>query len=590
MTRREAVISRDVFMKPTLLAFVAGLASAGFVREAAAAEPDLILYHANIITLDPHSSRAEALSVSDGRILRVGKNDEVLSTRGPRTLAINLEARTVIPGLIDSHVHANGACLTEFDHEIPAMESIADVLEYIRGRARGLPAGEWIHVRQVFITRLRETRYPTRGELDEAAPRHPVLFSTGPDASLNTLALKESGMDRDFKIADGGAGSIERDPATGEPTGILRNATRFVKVRPSGRSPSDAERLARLEALLGDYNRVGITAVIDRNASAEDMELYGKLLEDGKLTVRVAASRSVDSLGPLEKVQEAIRGIARDPKRPAGPFLKTIGIKMFLDGGMLTGSAYMREPWGVSKIYSIADPDYRGLLFIPKERLLPIVRTAAEEGLQFTAHSVGDGAVHALLDVYEDLTRALPLRATRPCITHSNFMSAEAVALAARLGVCVDIQPAWLYLDAPTLLKQFGSERLRWFQPLKSLSRAGVIAGGGSDHMQKIGSLRSVNPYDPFLGIWTAITRKSRGRDEPLHEAESLSREEALRLYTTNNAYLHFSEKEIGSLEEGKLADFALLDKDILTCPVDEIRKIGVLKTFVGGRKVSAAR
>ncbi len=577
-------------MKPVSLAFAASLSISIMTHGASAAEADLILHHGKVITLDPRSTVAEALSVSDGRILRVGKNDDVLAARGPKTVSIDLEGKTAIPGFIDSHVHATGACLTEFDHEIPAMESIGDVLDYIRGRARALPAGSWIHVRQVFITRLRETRYPTRAELDEAAPRHPVLFSTGPDASLNTLALKESGIDRDFKITDGGAGTIERDSETGEPTGILRNATRFVKVKASERSASDTERLARLESLLRDYNSVGITAVIDRNASEKDMELYGKLLEAGKLTVRVAASRSVDSLGPIEKVQDAIRGIARDPKRPSGPHLKTIGIKMFLDGGMLTGSAYMREPWGVSKIYSIADPAYRGLLFIPKERLLSIVRTAAEEGLQFTAHAVGDGAVHTLLDVYEEVSRTFPLRATRPCITHSNFMSAEAVALAARLGACVDIQPAWLYLDAPTLLKQFGSERLRWFQPLRSLFRAGVVAGGGSDHMQKIGSLRSVNPYDPFLGMWTAITRKSRGRGEPLHEAESLSREEALRFYTTNNAHLHFSEKEIGSLEEGKLADIAVLDKDILACPVDEIRRIRVLRTFVGGREVYSAR
>ena len=210
--------------------------------------------------------------------------------------------------------------------------------------------------------------------------------------------------------------------------------------------------------------------------------------------------------------------------------LQIVGIKMFLDGGMLTGSAYMREPWGVSEIYAIKDPAYRGLLFIPKERLLPMVRTAVESGLQFTAHSVGDGAVHTLLEAYEEIGRELPgIRATRPCITHCNFMSREAVEKLAELGAVADIQPAWLYLDTRTLVKQFGYDRLRYFQPLRSLAMIGGIAGGGSDHMQKIGSLRSINPYNPFLGMATTITRQAKWFDKPLHPAEALSRPQAIR-------------------------------------------------------------
>src|SRR5207249_4297471 len=134
----------------------------------------------------------------------------------------------------------------------------------------------------------------------------------------------------------------------------------------------------------------------------------------------------------------------------------------------------------------------------------------------------------------------LPVRKTRVCISHSNFMSREAVQEAARLGVMVDIQPVWLYLDAHTLLKQFGYERLRYFQPLRSLFDAGVVAGGGSDHMQKIGSARAINPYDPFLGMATAVTRRARAYDSPLHPEEALSREEAIRFYTINNARLLF--------------------------------------------------
>jgi predicted amidohydrolase YtcJ len=157
--------------------------------------------------------------------------------------------------------------------------------------------------------------------------------------------------------------------------------------------------------------------------------------------------------------------------------LRVIGIKMFLDGGMLTGSAYMRQPWGVSATYGITDPNYRGVLFIPRERLLPIVRTTIESGLQFTAHSVGDGAVLTLLEVYEEVNKTTPVAPVRPCVTHSNFMSREAVDQLVRLGGVVDIQPIWLWLDAHTLLKQFGYERLRYFQPLKTIFDAGGVAG-----------------------------------------------------------------------------------------------------------------
>jgi predicted amidohydrolase YtcJ len=253
---------------------------------------------------------------------------------------------------------------------------------------------------------------------------------------------------------------------------------------------------------------------------------------------------------------------------------------------MLTGSAYLREPWGVSKIYAITDPAYRGVLFIPKERLLPMVRTAIQSGLQFTAHSVGDGAVQNLLDAYEEVSHEMPIRQTRPCVTHANFQSREIIDQAARLGVVMDLQPAWLYLDTRTLTAQFGYGRLRWFQPLRSLFAAGVMIGGGSDHMQKVGSLRSINPYNPFLGMWTAITRRSKWHEGQLHPEEALNREQAIRFYTRNNAYLLFCEDRLGSLEPGKLADFVVLDRDILTCPEDEIRDIQVRSTYLNGKSV----
>jgi len=444
-------------------------------------------------------------------------------------------------------------------------------------------------VQQVFITRLREQRYPARAELDAVAPKHPVVFRTGPDASFNSLAMKLLGIDRNFKIPEGIAGKLEKDGG-GEPTGILRNFANYLKVPESAAAaPSEAQKAERLKQLLKDYNANGITSIGDRNASPDGIALYQKLRSEDALTVRVALSHAVGNTGPIAEIQNSIRQVALHTLfRNKDPLLRIIGIKTFLDGGMLTGSAYMRQPWGVSDIYAITDPQYRGVLFIPKERLRPMVEAAVESGLQFTAHSVGDGAVHALLDVYQELSQTRSIRETRPCITHSNFMSGEAVQQIAKLGVVVDIQPAWLYLDTRTLMKQFGNERLRWFQPLHSLFEAGAIAGGGSDHMQKIGALRAINPYHPFLGMWVAITRQAKNFEGALHPEEALTREQAIRFYTANNAYLLFREKDTGSLEAGKLADFIVLDTDLLACAAEAVQRIQVLRTYLGGKLVYA--
>jgi predicted amidohydrolase YtcJ len=558
----------------------------GFGENAArsAETADLILHHGKIVTVDRRFSIREAIAVKGDRLIYVGANEDALKLRGPKTTLVDLAGRMVLPGLIDSHVHPTDASMIEFDHPVPEMETVGDVLDYIRARAEALGPDKWVVVRQVFITRLKEQRYPTRDELDRVAPRNPVLFATGPDASVNSLALRLSGIDKNFQVD--GPGKVEKDERTGEPTGILRNCTRFIKVVPTNRTPTEQDQDQRLIALFKDYNSVGITSVIDRDAEPTAIDRYRRLHEAGALTVRLGISHHLETLGPLGNVLNAIRKVAAHPLRQNSSRLRIVGIKTYLDGGMLTGSAYMREPWGVSKIYSIDDPTYRGVLFIPHDRLVPIVNEAVNSGLQFTAHSVGDGAVHALLDAYEEVNKHKSVASTRPCITHSNFMSREAIDQAARLGVVVDIQPAWLYLDTRTLAAQFGYDRLRYFQPLRSLFDAGVIAGGGSDHMQKIGSLRSINPYNPFLAMEVTVTRRAKGYDRPLHPEEALLRQQAIRFYTINNAHLLFLEDRIGSLEPGKQADFVVIDRDLLTCSDDQIKSTRALATYLDGKRV----
>jgi predicted amidohydrolase YtcJ len=573
-------MNRDLI--PILLALVA---AAACQRQP---PPSHIFHTGTIVTVDPLFRTVEAMAIRDGHIVAVGTNADMLRLAGPSTEQVNLGGKTVLPGLMDSHVHAPAASMYEFEQPVPDMQSVEDVLAYVRARAGTTEPGRWITLSQVFITRLREQRYPTRAELDRAAPRHPVAFRTGPDASLNSMALSMSGIDAAFKVPDGEPCRVERD-RTGQPTGILRNCGRYIKPGSSGSSPTDADRLARLRQLLADYNSVGITSIVDANTSKADLALYRTLRDQHALTCRTFMAYGVDAQAPLDKIDATIREAASHPLHQHDDMLWLRGIKAFMDGGMLTGSAYMRQPWGVSRIYAIDDPDYRGVRFIEPEKLYQIAKRALANGLQFTAHSQGDAAVDAMVEAYERINRDdFPVRDRRPSITHASFMSPEAIAKMKALGIVANLQPAWLYLDGTTLRQQFGVERLAYFHPYRTLFEQGVTVGGGSDHMQKIGSLRSINPYNPFLAMWTTLKRQPRGSDAPLHPEQTLTREQAIRLYTINNAFLTFEETRKGSLEAGKLADFIVLDRDILNCPVDEVKDIQVEATYLGGSRVYA--
>ncbi len=441
-----------------------------------------------------------------------------------------------------------------------------------------------------FYHATARATFPTREELDSAAPKHPVLFRTGPDGSANSLGLTENGIDKEFAAQH--PDQVGVDPTTGELTGVIRNSSSIFQTRSdkSRRNLSNDAKDDRLAELLADYNRWGITGIIDRNCSDSGRAQYARLLEAGRLTTRVRMSRSMTPNASLAEVEKRLDVIVADPlfKNP-DPRLAVIGVKVFEDGGMLTGSAYFNQPWGISSIYGIVDSRYRGMQYVDTERLEELVRLCAARNLAFTAHCQGDAAVEALVTAYERVNEDIPIAPTRSSITHSSFMSQRAIEGAAKLGVGVDLQPVWLYLDARTLVAQFGDKRLQHFIPLKSLFDAGVVAGGGSDHMQKIGSLRSVNPYNPFLGMWIAVTRTARWHDQPIHPEEALSREQMIRFYTINNAWLMRADDEIGSLEVGKRADFCVLDSDLLTCPEEQIRDANVLETWLDGERLLSA-
>ena len=201
------------------------------------AEADLIFHHGKVVTVDDAFSIREAMALEKGKIFAIGSNQEILGLRKAGTRVIDLEGKTVLPGLIDSHAHPSDASMTEFDHPIPDMETLPDVLNYVQTRAAQLPAGEWIRVDQVFITRLKEQRYPSKEELDHVAPRHPVIFATGPDASLNSLALKQSGITRDFRVSDGGPDTRKWIHKQASPPGSCAVVPDMSKAAPMARPP-----------------------------------------------------------------------------------------------------------------------------------------------------------------------------------------------------------------------------------------------------------------------------------------------------------------------------------------------------------------
>jgi hypothetical protein len=553
-----------------------------------AAAPTVFI-NGRIVTVDEAFTVTDAMAVEGERIVALGAEAKKLAAERPGATQIDLHGSTVLPGLMDSHAHPVGAATFEFDHEVPDIQDIPQLLDYVAGRARALPEGTLILVRQVFITRLKEQRYPTREELDRVAPRHPVRFSTGPDSMLNSLALKLAGIDRNFKLPEGQPGLVEHD-ASGEPTGLIRTFSPKIDAKSQSKSPDAAQTLNLVKKLFAEYNSVGLTTIADRGASSGNIEVYRKLRDAGALTVRLRLSHTFSTGKVWRTTELAIEDIIKHPLRKPDPMLQIVGTKVWLDGGMLTGSALMQEPWGVSAIYGITDPQYRGVQLIPRDTLVKMVRKVAGAGMQFTAHSVGDGAVNLLLDVYDEVNRDTPIRGTRPCITHCNFMMPDSIAKAVELGAFIDLQPIWFFLDGATLLKQFGNERMSRFQPLRAIFDAKIPIGGGSDHMQKIGSLRSINAYNPWLGMWTAVSRRCRFLDQPLHPEGGISREEAIRLYTINNAKVLFLEKETGSLERGKRADFIILDRDPLTCPLDDLKDAKVRETWLDGRRVWPAQ
>jgi predicted amidohydrolase YtcJ len=544
--------------------------------KALAADADLILHSGKIVTVDSAFSIAEAVAIKDGRIVAVGRTTDVLAReRGAKTQVIDLKGQTVLPGLTDTHMHPLGAALSEHNTPFALLRSFADIQNYIRQQAAKTPKGEWIQVPKTFPGRLTEMRMPDRTVLD-ATTDHPVFYDASYASAVNSYALKMSGITSDTPDPQGSR--IVKD-VKGEPNGILvGRATGLLKNPPRERSFTEQQRLDALGLMLQRYAAAGLTTIGDRGTSAETFAMYNVLRKQNRLPVRVVMTARLR----LEEIERSTWTTGQGDE-----WLKWGSFKVGLDGGMNAGTAYMREPYGPfgAQLYGIDDPNNRGIINFTPDALLNIMRAAYRKGWQLSAHSQGGGAVDALMNTFETLNKEKPIAPSRSHWIHASFQSADSIARAKKYGVLVDVQPDWLHFDGVSLSKVMSAEAMRYFIPLRSLVNAGVIFAGGSDHMVGWDKNTAINAYNPFLGMWIAITRKTT-QGVVIHPEERLTREEALKMYTTWAAYLQHSEKERGSIEVGKLGDLVVIDRDYLTCAEDDIRKIESVITIVGGRTV----
>jgi predicted amidohydrolase YtcJ len=547
---------------------------------AAGADADLILHNGRVVTVDSAFSIREAVAISNGRITAVGTNAAVLKERGPRTRMIDLSGNMVLPGLTDSHVHPLGAGLSEHRRPLPVLDSFAAAQRYVREQAKVTPKGQWIVLARTFPTRLAEMRMPTREVLDVTRD-HPVMWDLSYVVVVNTRALEVAGITRDTPNPPGG--EIVRD-ASGEPNGVLKNAQSLLRGLRDSEPASEAERLDALEGMLKRYVAAGLTSIIDRALSPADIALYEKLRRERGLPLRVVTTWRMPTGGTVE---EAVRRVESGPKPYGDEWLRLGIFKVTLDGGMTIGTAYQRAPYGPfgAQLYGKTRPDDRGQLFVPPDKLRAIMGAALARGFSLTAHSQGGGAIDALLEAWESLKQPDRLAASRSHVMHGSFQSPESIARAKRLGVLEDVQAAWLYLDAPALEKVFGDDGMKYFFPLRSYVDAGVIFAGGSDHMTGHDKNGATNPYNPFLGMWTCVTRlTTAGR--VVHPEQRISREDALRSYTVWAASLQGAEKDKGSIETGKFADLVVIDRDYLRCPEAEIRSIQPRIVIINGKVV----
>ncbi|MCC6392325.1 MAG: amidohydrolase [Bryobacterales bacterium] len=530
---------------------------------------DLVLRNGKIWTVNPKQRVAQAVACRGGRILAVGSNDEIAALAGPETTQVDLAGKLLVPGFNDAHVHfsTGGARLSSV--QLRDANSEEEFRRRISAFAARHPAGEWITGGDWDHENFTPVRLPERRWIDAVTPGHPVFVNRldGHMALANSLALQLAGITRETPDPPGG--EIVHD-AQGEPTGILKDAA----MEPVYRVMPDpgAEAMERaVRAAMRYANQHGVTSVQDVSASPDMFRVYQKLLSQGELTVRIYGMQPVRSWQRLAAVGiEA--GFGRDK-------LRIGALKGFSDGSLGSATAWFFEP------YTDA-PGKRGL---PSEEMIPIgkmkdnILGADRAGLQVAIHAIGDRANHEVLSLFEEAILKNGPRDRRFRIEHAQHLRGGDVARFARSGVIASMQPYHAIDDGRWADGKIGPQRAKGTYAFRSLLDAGVTLAFGSDWY--------VAPMDPVMGIYAAATRRTLDGKRPdgWVPEQKITVEEAIRAYTMGSAYASFEEREKGSVEVGKAADFAVLSEDILEIPASRIDRVKVVLAVMDGRIVFRA-
>ncbi|MDH6574658.1 amidohydrolase [Kitasatospora sp. MAP5-34] len=533
---------------------------------------DLVLYNGKVLTLDGRSTVAEGIAVRDGLIQAVGSGREVLSLAGPATRRVDLRGHTVIPGLIDAHFRLMDRSTAQlYGADVSLADSVESMLGAVRHAAKRIPPGAIITSNAGWYPQmLTEGREPTRAELDEAAPDHPVVLR-GEHLYLNSAALRRFGIDA--RTPQPEYGWIERDPQTGEPTGILAGDAALLL----GGAHLDFTRQQRTDAVrwaLGECARAGVTTVREGGIRLSDLGVYQELRDAGELPIRVAAQLALDIGAPTEKIMAEL-GRLPGPNPVGDSWLRIDHAGyLFADDDyhrmMLTGPVHSgRVPADRARRY------FRDRC-ASWERIESVVRAMAEQGFSGGILAGGDAALDGVLDLLERVNADTPLADRRWVVSQAVYPKARHLPRLRALGVV--LTPMWHHLYYyPALVAYHGREFAQTMDPFRTLLDSGLRVGLGSD-VSRV-------PLNYFAAIAFLHTRQT-WKWGPVNAGEALSREQALRMLTINNAYVTFEEDRKGSLEPGKLADLVVLSDDLMTVPAELIAGIRALVTMVGGQLV----
>jgi predicted amidohydrolase YtcJ len=533
---------------------------------------DLVVMNANIVTIDKDNPRAEAVAVIGEKIVAVTSNQAIEGYIGPETEVIDANGRLMIPGFNDAHAHYG-----PLDPEYIELRYITDknvITEKVRERVAQVEPGVLIRGGHWEHEMFEDRQWPTKELLDEVAPENPVALSRadGHSVLVNSYVIRASGITNE--TPDPFGGEIQRDPETGEATGIFKEQAQgllnygAVAVE---RTPEEREALRSQgwEDMLEYTRSLGVTSI--QHAGGGNGDFYQQLMDEGKLTVRV----DVDGRLTADPERLARYEELRERFPPSGDWIRFGYLKGFIDGTLGSGTALFHEPFE-------DEPDKSGLPMMPYEELEEQILAADAGGFQIGIHAIGDRANTWILNAFEKAQEVNGVRDSRHRSEHAQVLIDEDLPRFAELGVIASMQPTHCITDKRFAEKRIGVERSRGAYAWRRLLDAGAKIAFGTDY--------SVEPLPPLEGIYAAVTRKDR-LGEPgdgWFPDQKLTAEEAIELYTLGSAYAQFMEDRKGMLKEGYLADMVIYDRDFMTGPEEEIMQALVDYTIVGGKVVYA--